>query len=1158
MVAKGWGGDTKIAEAFIDSSKGNKSAALETIAGTNSPNTRSAFFSIVGNHDGPQQAIKWLRAAGFDANHLDPDGKLTLLSYQLELSEWVAARETAEGLSDSDLEEAPVLHFMKAMAYLLDTVPEESRESVNQQVPFKAAGFAVDSSAKAIEARRTARSHFAAAAQAAKELDCHRAATVPERYALWLELEDWEHCDRGRQRLAARLGDLESALYLVPLALQYGIPLELDKVEQEIERQIALRGEVSPDAASARLALAFEQETPKAIANYLGRHYDTIASHTDTTVMLLFQTELFALAGKPRLAKEHLEKLQKLGISKAEESRLGIVMANAEGSDTLEARKKLFRQTDSIVDLRALVNELEARRDWSTTIEFGEILFEQTHYLRDAERLAHALHLEGKSAKAIELIKSNVDLLSQSPNLQMCYCWSLYHEGELLEAQRELGKLDEDWEDEYYRHLQINLAVALEDRDSLSVAITSGYGQTENRSAQELVRAAELSLSVSPHSTKRLLFAATEKGNDDAHVLSYAYFLAVKAGWEADTKIASWLQRAFELSGEDGPLRSVTLSDLLDMIPEWDRQELNIRKQLNRGEAPLFFAAQLLNRSLIKLMLSPALANSAEHDLRRIIGIPAFSGQRGLTKLVAGGKIGLDYTALLTLGFLGLLDQVFDAFSTVYVPHSTFAWLLEERQNASHHQPNEVKNAQLILDLLRQGSLETVSPNTQADKKLTVQVGEELATLIAEAEDIAQEGRQRLVVRPNPVHKILSLGEEEADLTRHYPVLRSCQAIVRKLYDLGEIDESVEKSAGAYLQRHEKPWPNQPEIADNAILYLDNLSVHYLIQPGVLEILCRLKFKLIVSPSLESESNAHIAYERFSEKIIDAIENMGSVVRQGVDSGKVKIGKRRNIGNGNEQYLNDFQIAELFALVEDCEAIIVDDRFFNQNGYIEHRDVQASLYTTFDLLDTLVSAGQLSDGGRQRCRTKLRRAGYYLIPLTEDELATQLNAAEVKNGKVIERAHLRAIRESILHARMNDWLQLPKEGVWLDTHFKVFVHVLRGLWRAGADIPSVEARSSWILDQVDVHGWTHCLGLMNREETIKAARLRIIFELITPLPVNVPLDIRESYWQWVEELVLMPIKELEPDLFNEILILERRHISELANADMEEWKQHDE
>ena len=128
----------------------------------------------------------------------------------------------------------------------------------------------------------------------------------------------------------------------------------------------------------------------------------------------------------------------------------------------------------------------------------------------------------------------------------------------------------------------------------------------------------------------------------------------------------------------------------------------------------------------------------------------------------------------------------------------------------------------------------------------------------------------------------------------------------------------------------------------------------------------------------------------------------------------------------------------------------------------------------------------------------------------------------------------------------------------VDSIFAVFIDSLRNLWRAGADIPSVEARSNWVMGQVDVQGWTHCLGLDSREETIKSARTRIILKLIAPLPADVPPDMRESYWGWVEEFVLIPIKEIEPDLYKEILILERRHISNLANTDITKWNKHGE
>ena len=360
------------------------------------------------------------------------------------------------------------------------------------------------------------------------------------------------------------------------------------------------------------------------------------------------------------------------------------------------------------------------------------------------------------------------------------------------------------------------------------------------------------------------------------------------------------------------------------------------------------------------------------------------------------------------------------------------------------------------------------------------------------------------------------------------------------------------------MQLQEKPWPHQPEIDDNAILYLDNLAVYYFLHTGILEKLCKLEFKLCVSSSLVSELNALIAYERISSRVIDAIENMRSVVRQGIECGKVKVGKWRNVSKREEQSITEHQIVGLLALAEDCNAIVVDDRFFNQHQSIEHHEFQVPLFSMLELLDALVSVGSISPQERQNNRTRLRRAGYFFVPVSEDELTCHLISAEVRNGKVIERAHLKAIRESLLHVRMNDWLQLPREGSWPGTIFDVFVKVLRNLWREGADVFRVEALSNWIWDQVDFRGWAHCFEPETRNEIIKSGRGRIIFLLLTPFDADVPQNIREAYWVWLEDRVLAPIKELEPDLYAMTINLERRQISELADTDLTEVEQHDE
>ena len=218
----------------------------------------------------------------------------------------------------------------------------------------------------------------------------------------------------------------------------------------------------------------------------------------------------------------------------------------------------------------------------------------------------------------------------------------------------------------------------------------------------------------------------------------------------------------------------------------------------------------------------------------------------------------------------------------------------------------------------------------------------------------------------------------------------------------------------------------------------------------------------------------------------------------------------------------------------------------------EHR-----LYSTFDLLDALASAGSITPDDRLAFRTQLRRAGYFFVPVSEDELTQHLNTATVTDERVNETAELRAIRESILRVRMSDWLQLPKEDVWLDTILKVFVNALRNLWRPDADIPSVKARSDWILNQLDIRGWAHSFGVEDRENIVKTGRVGIIFMLITSLP-DVALNIREAYWTWVEDRVLTPIKEEYPDLYAWIVDLKQKQILELADTDLPEEEQYGE
>ncbi len=1148
----GTGLEIEIADAFICSWRGDKSTALSALAIIDTPISRSAALMVVANHDGSQGAVDWLKTAGIDATDLDPEGKYILLTHQLQLAQWEAARVALDSLNDEDFREAPVLHHMMAITHLLSTVPIEFRAVVLNQLPFEAAGFPLASDAAAIDARRTAHRHFIDAAEVAQQLNCPVAATIDDEYALWLELKDPENSDKGRQRIEAKLRDPKSALRLVPLGLQFGIKLDLVAVEQEIERQIALHGGITQDAAIARFALAFTLKTPEDVANYIARHYDELSRHLDKKSMQFLQIEMLSRAGMPESANKCLELLLDGGLSEAEESRLRRVIAEAEGTDPVEARKAQFKQTDSLGDLVPLVDELESRGEWDSLSEYGETLFGRTRSVRDAERLANALSNAHKDERLFELLRANADLLAQSKNLQTFYCWSLYHEGALLEARSELAKLSDGLESPNYRALQVNLGIALGDWNSLSAFVANEYLERDKRSAHDLIGAAQLALHLgSPHA-KQLIFSATAKGNDDAGVLAAAYFLASNAGWEGDADVLQWLHKAAALSGDDGPIQQMTLKDVLDRKPEWDRRESETWQLLSRGEIPMFLAAQSLNKSLIDLMFFPALANLSESDPRRRGAISAYSGKRQPTPFDNVGTVGMDSTALLTLSFLNILDKAFDAFDAVHVPHSTLRWLFEEKQKAAFHQPSRIRDAHQLRHLLATNVLDKFVPSTVADSDLSAQVGDELAMLIAEAEKVRDDDdAQRIVVRSSPVHRLASLMEEEADLKGHAAVMSSCLSVVGKLRQKGQITAEEEKKARAYLQLHEKPWPHQPEITDGAILYLDDLAITYFLHLGILEKLQTAGFRPIASPRKVSEANELISYESISGKVNEAIERIRSAVSSRIESGKIKVGRRRNVNKPEKQSISEHPTFGVIALARNCDAIISDDRFLNQHANINDGSAQAPIFSTLDLIDALVSNGYITPEGRLEYRTLLRRGGYFFVPVSDDELAGHLNASTVKDNKVIETAELKAIRENILRVRMSTWLQLPKEAPWLDMSLKVFIRVLKGLWRADADFSIVCARSDWIMDQVDVRGWAHSLGGEIGNNIIKTGRGAHILMVLTP-PADASRDVKDEYWSWVEDRVLAPIKEQYPELYSWIVEWQRRQIAEIADMDLTE------
>ena len=1024
--------EVSIAEAYLSSIGKDKKASLNLLLGNASPMSRSAALGLVILKDGAQGTIDWLKDAQIKVSDLDGEGKLRFLGSCLELGDWNAAKMHLHLVTPHDLQETPSLFRMMAVTHLLCAVPPELHSIVRHQIPFGGDTFPLFADSDAMKERRQARSLFLRAAETAKGLDCPDEAAMDEEYALWLDLMDPDEADSGRKTLARKLGDPESgdALRFVRLAAEFGVSLDHDAVDREI-RRVALPNGITLVTAHARFALALAQPSPIEAANYMSHYFEDIVEHIGPKAILSMQVELFSQAGQiDRARRTLLDLCARESLSDVERGRLEALISGGRERDATVRYKRQFKASDSIVDLRLLVDQLGTDRDWQDLGKYARILFDRTQALADAESLAVTLYNAGEIRDLAEFLKSmDQTLRDRSPQLRLLLCWTLYYQGEIRGARDKLAALGPMWDDPPYRALHENLAITSGDWSSLSTMIEKDWSDRDKRSAEDLIRAAQVAAHLGLPHARGLLFAARERGEDDPEVLAAAYLLAARMGLEGEERVSKWIERAASMSGEEGPLTRMPLEGFLAQKSMWDRRESDINQLLRRGEIPLFLAGQSLNRSLVESILLPALRNPREGDPRARWLVPAYSGSREGAPRELGKSAGFDPSALLTLGYLDLLEEAFGAFEEVYLAHSTLGWLFEERQRAVFHQPSRIRDANEVSRMMASGTLERLPEGAASDSALSDQIGEELAQLLAAAEKEGHgDGLQRLVVHPFPIHQVGSLLTEEVDLTGHASVLVSCGAVVDRLS--GQLTAQVSKRAKAYLQAQERPWPTEPPIADGAVFYMAGLPITYLQHLGILEGIARAGFRIVVSPRVVSEAEELVRYQEVSEETVKIIERIRSAASEGIETGRIRLGKspdlehrEPSVDHGRDPHPTE----HFYDLGERCDALICDDRFLNQHARVESQEKSTPIYTTLDLIHAL------KDRGREwteelEWRTTLRRAGYFHIQVEAEELEQHLRSSPVRGGRVIETAELKAVRENVLCVRMRRCASDPERS----------------------------------------------------------------------------------------------------------------------------------
>lgn len=1118
-----------IAEAFLMALR-DRDRALITLAALDSPAARSAALFIVSNHGDKNGGVPWFEQTGWALGDLDSDGKLKLLLLALQSNDWDRAIRLSAEITEDDFRDTPTLLHAVATAELIQAAPRELCSSLLTQVPFFPGSFPLADGTTALDKRRRAAELFRRVSNFARSMGCADAANVASDFALWLKLRDPHDNAEGMDELRASMRNPVHSLRRLNLAIRFGIKLDLAAIEHLIEQRIAISGNGTSEEAFARFSLAFTQDNPRAAAEYIARHRTQLYEHLQKTLVQTIEIELLAKGGLLDQANQRLAKAIADGLGVREEESLRQIIDEAGSDDPVTARRQVYEQTDDLHDLVHLIHLLEDRKAWQEMLPYAEKLFARTGTAEDAVRIGTALAALRDYRKLSGFLADHPDLIDRSERLRGIWAWALYREGHFDEASNVLRVLTARRDNVNDRALRVNLAIDSGNWVELIAYTTSEWEAREQRSPAELITAGQLAQAVGAPHARDLITDAAKRAPNDPAILAAAYFHATSAGWEKNETTSQWLNRAAMISGEDGPLKSMSLKELFERKPEWDKQESSAAQQLNAGRLPMFGAAHMLHRSLLDLMLLTSLANMSEPDPRRRCIIYAYSGARPGYVVPKPERIALDLSAIVTLARLDLLDTVLGTYADVVIPNSTLGWLFQERQRARFHQPSRIRDAHLVKRLIAAKALQVLAPLATRDHALDQEVGTSLADLLTAVRIrmASDPSTPRYVIRSAPVHRVGSIMEERADLKRYTNILCSCQAVLTKLCAKGVLTSGEVEVARSYLKLHEKCWPSEPAIADNAELFLDDLSVDYLRTVGVLDKLHAAGLKVFIHESEDSEANRLIDFEVLADGQLEIIEAIRQTVAGGLTSGRVHAA-----GTREAEEHEDIRAHPTFAVLgmgDHVDALVIDDRFVNQHATMTDENVQTPIITTQELLQDLADRGALAPAAVLAHRTTLRRAGYQLIPVTEEELFFHLDNAKVKDGRLLETAELRAIRESLLRARMSKMLQIPLEVPWLQRSMAAVVGVIRGLLCTGRSVDQVRACSNWLLQLLDIRGFAASAVPGTERNFALYAYAAQLLQLV-PSMNEMPSNVRARYDTWLNEAVLENIRATQPEVF---------------------------
>ena len=1142
-----------LARARITGTKSTRSQLLQQLNAIATPMARTVALLLTARLDGSGAALDWYDKSDLRVDMFDPEGQFILCTMMLQNSSWDRAVDTAMAMPTESFNSIPALHHVVAMIYLATTVPTEHRQALINTIPFNARDYPISDKPTALEHRRTAVSHFYAAAKAAATYGLPATKANEERYAIWLELLDPETETResARKRLRKRLNTAGSALPFMQLGIEFEELQDLDEVKRELETHCALNGGETADSIAASLSILMKNGSPAKLAKFIEEKHDELVKYIDASSLTKTRIYAHAFAGDSQHANELLANAPKVLSTNDRDAIVALIESQCDDGEFQILMRKYESDGRRLSDLKTLVAYLEEAKQWQEICRYGRELFDNTHREQDATLLAYSYYQTNQPQLLCELVHQNTSLLSLSAHLRLLYGWALHGVGDFQEARRQLRNVPSEIDHRGYRLLRANLDISTGNWEDLHTYVRKELQHIETSSADDLVSSAKLASDIRSNRAMELIRAAAQKGWDRPEVLATCNALAVRLAQEDDADVSSWLPEAVRLSSPDGPIKMMSLDEFAGYRQLQSKTEMHIWELLVAAEIPIFLAAYHLGCGVSDYTLIRAMRNATTDDNRDKLPIPAYSS-RNMARVPDDVQIiGIDATAILSLAYLGILGTTIDSFKKTIISCSMFEWLFHEYTQSTLHQPCRLIEARQLLDLVNSNDIRQISDQNRSSSALHHRVGNDLATLLHKADSSPSDrGVRHIVVHPRPSMLDSSDDGLIESLEGYGSLLTSCSAVIDWLEERAFVTKREVSVARAFLVINEEQCPDPVEITMGSHLYLSRLAIRYLHRLRLLGKLTHSGVVVNVPKDSIDEARAVQSLARDRDAASDEITSIRNVLVASIDKGKVAFARRTRLAESEADRLAQHPNVDLVAISEECDVIVCDDRVCNKYPTVEKSSRRIPILSTLDLIDILMRRGHIDGVHRDSLRTKLRDAGFVLIPVDEDEIVRFLQGSRVVNGQVNETAELKAIRNNLQMIRLHGWFHAPVDQGWMDTVFVAIARAMPKLWGSGISREEAIAYSYWLRQQFNVRHYGHFFQGDEAFAEMRRYEVNFISEILISAQ-GLPLEHLVDFLDWFDEAMIKPLRWIDQESHDTVLQRQMAWVSESANRAIE-------